>query len=296
MKLGYIGLGKMGLQMVARLVEKGHEPVVWNRSKEPVREAEKCGADSRETISELIAALPVPRLIWVMVSHGAVSSIIDELSPLLSSGDTIIDGGNSLFRETVKRGETLRGKAINFIDAGVSGGPSGARSGACIMVGGEEVSVKKYEPLFRDLAAPNAFLRVGKTGAGHFAKMVHNGIEYGMMQALAEGFAVLRASPFKPSLAKLAALYNHKSVIKSRLVGWLESGFQMYGDDLDAVSGTVAQNGEGKWTVEVAEELQIPVPIIKGSVEYRKITETAPSFTGKVLSTLRNQFGGHSIM
>jgi len=293
MTIGYIGLGKMGLNMVLRLQEKGHTVVAYNRGIEARTEAAKKGVNTVSTIGELVSKLHAPRLIWIMVSHGGVDEVIKEVLPLLSKGDIIVDGGNCFYKDTERRAKALKKRGIVFLDAGVSGGPSGARNGACTMVGGEKKDFERLEPLFKDISAPGAYLHCGTHGAGHFVKMVHNGIEYGMMQALAEGFEVLKKSKFKLNLEKVTGIYNNRSVIESRLVGWLGDGLKKYGADLKAISPTVAHTGEGAWTVAVAEELNVPVPIIKGSLAVRKKSSTDPRYAGRVLSVLRNQFGGH---
>lgn len=294
MRIGYIGLGKMGLNMVLRLKEKGHEVIAYNRSESPRIEAEKAGISTVASIDELVNQLPETKVVWLMVSHQGVDAVLGELLPHLKKGDIVIDGGNCNFNDSMRRAGELAGKGILFLDAGVSGGPKGAREGACVMVGGDSGAFDKVHAVFEDISAPGALRHVGGVGAGHFTKMVHNGIEYGMMQAIAEGFAVLKQSPFKLNLEKVADLYNHQSVIESRLVGWLESGFAKHGQDLNSVSGTVAHTGEGAWTVTTAKEWGIEVPIIEGALEYRKQSEKKPSYIGKVLSLLRNQFGGHS--
>ncbi len=296
MQIGYIGLGKMGKNMVLRLLEKGHEVVAWNRSPEPRTEVATAGARTTETIEELVKKLSTPRLIWLMLPAGEVTkNMIRQLSEMLNEGDALIDGANSFYKDTQEMAKILTAKHIHFIDAGVSGGPAGAHNGACLMVGGDEDTFKKYEPLFRDIAAPDAYRFFVGNGAGHFGKMVHNGIEYGMMQALAEGFTVLHDSPFKINLLKAAEIYNNRSVIESRLVGWLQSGLQKNGVELQTISGSVAQSGEGKWTVETAKDLGIPTPIISGSLDFRLESQKNPSYTGKILSTLRNEFGGHEV-
>jgi 6-phosphogluconate dehydrogenase len=207
----------------------------------------------------------------------------------------VIDGGNSPYKESIQRVRALEQRGINFLDAGVSGGPAGARNGACIMVGGRKEIFQKHEKLFQDLSVEKGYDYMGKAGAGHFVKMVHNGIEYGMMQALAEGFAVMKASPFDLDLTGVSELYNHKSVIESRLVGWLKNAYEQHGKDLREISGTVAQSGEGMWTVEAAKEFGVPVPIIKGALDFRLGSQSNPSYTGKIVSALRNQFGGHEV-
>ena len=295
MKIGYIGLGKMGINMVERLLDKKHEVLVFDKNEEAVRSISGKGAMPANSLESLTAALATPRLVWLMVPHEAVDKVLQELIPLLQKGDTVIDGGNSPYRESMRRFQDLGGKGINFLDVGVSGGPSGARNGACIMAGGRKEIFGKYRNLFRDLACKGGYAYMGDPGAGHFVKMVHNGIEYGMMQALAEGFALMKASPFDLDLTQIAKLYNHKSVIESRLVGWLNDAFRQHGENLDNISGTVSHSGEGSWTVEAAKELGIPVPVIEGALTFRVQSQTKPVYTGQILSAVRNQFGGHEV-
>jgi 6-phosphogluconate dehydrogenase len=295
MKLGYIGLGKMGFNMVERLLEKGHQVVAYDRNVDAVKEIRNKGAQAGDTLPSVVKALTSPRLVWIMVPHQAVDAVLKELTPLLSKGDVVIDGGNSPYKESIQRAKDLEALGIDFLDAGVSGGPAGARSGACIMVGGRKEVFQKYEPLFRDLAVPDGYGYMGRSGAGHFVKMVHNGIEYGMMQALAEGFGVMKASDFKLELLKITELYNHKSVIESRLVGWLQSAFAQYGEDLTEISGSDAQSGEGMWTVEAGKELKVPMPVIQSALEFRIQSQKNPSYIGKLISAMRNQFGGHEV-
>ncbi|OHA27178.1 MAG: 6-phosphogluconate dehydrogenase (decarboxylating) [Candidatus Taylorbacteria bacterium RIFCSPHIGHO2_02_FULL_46_13] len=293
--IGYIGLGKMGVNMALHLKEQGYGVVAFNRGEEGRKSARKKGLRILDSLEELIGALPAPRVLWVMISHAGMDEMLRKLSSLLSRGDIIVDGGNCFYQDTIRRAKMLKRKGISMLDAGVSGGPYGARTGACVMVGGDKKTFKKLTPLFKSISAPEALSYVGSHGAGHFVKMVHNGIEYGMMQALAEGFEVLRASPFKLGLQEVARLYNHKSVIESRLVGWLQSAFKVYGQELKTASPSVAHTGEGEWTVKTARALGVPVKIIEGSLKIRKNSAKNPRFSGKVLSALRNQFGGHTI-
>jgi 6-phosphogluconate dehydrogenase len=295
MKLGYIGLGKMGYNMSELLLDKHYQLVVYDRSVEPVQQLVKRGAQSADSIRALGSSLAAPRLVWIMVPHQAVDDVLKELVPVLAKGDTVIDGGNSPYKKSMQRANELEAKGIHFLDAGTSGGPHGARTGACIMIGGQEEAFRQYEQLFKDLSTERGYAYCGRAGAGHFVKMVHNGIEYGMMQALAEGFAVMKASSFGLDMQQIADLYNHKSVIESRLVGWLKSAYEQYGQELSGISGSAAQSGEGMWTVDAAKELGIPVPIIKGALEFRLASQTAPSYTGKIISALRHQFGGHAV-
>src|SRR3989344_1463851 len=293
--IGYIGLGKMGTNMALRLSTRGFSVVAFNRSDVGRAAARKKGLTVVDSLEELIGRLSKPRTLWVMVSSGGVDELLKKLLPLLSKGDTIIDGGNCLYTDTIRRAQMLRKKGIHFIDAGVSGGPSGARKGACVMVGGEKADFNRLRKLFAATAAPGAFLHAGRNGSGHFVKMVHNGIEYGMMQALAEGFEVLKRSLFSLDLKKVAALYNRRSVIESRLVGWLESAYGTYGQDLKKISSTVAHTGGGEWTIRAAKKLGVPTKVIKESLNFRIQSAKKPRYAGKVLSALRNQFGGHSI-
>ncbi len=331
-EIGYIGLGKMGFAQVEKLLEKSYRVVAWNRSEGPRAKAKKAGAKVSDTIEGVCAKLKTPRLIWLMVPHAAVDGVLQELVPHLSKGDTIIDGGNSFYRDSMRHAEDLAKKGINFLDCGTSGGPSGARNGACLMVGGEIRVFQRHEKLFQDLShsyadvlennsiAKGSYAYVGKAGAGHFVKMVHNGIEYGMMQAIGEGFNVLRTAElrgidpgsraelatgrgadgrrkkkFGLNLKQIAELYNNGSVIESRLIGWLAKAFEQSGERLKGISGEVAHSGEGLWTVETARELGVPVKVIKDSLDFRIKSKGNPKFTGQVVSALRNQFGGHDV-
>lgn len=295
MKLGYIGLGKMGRGMVERLLEHRHNLVVFDTNEKLAEHEMWKGAVLARSAWNLVEMVERPRLIWLMVPHAVVDDVLRDIVPLLHDGDTIIDGGNSFYKDSQRRHQELAERSIHFLDVGVSGGPKGAREGACVMVGGAAEDYKKHESLFRDIASERAYTHVGPPGAGHFVKMVHNGIEYGMMQSLAEGFNVLKNAPYSLNLSDIARLYNEKSVIESRLVGWLEEAYKKYGQDLNDISGSVKQSGEGLWTVETAEEFGVPVPAIKTSVEFRKQSELSPSYIGKVLSALRNTFGGHDV-
>lgn len=294
MDILYIGLGKMGLNMVERLLEKGHAVTGYDPSADARVRAKKAGAQVAESLSELIGKATTQRTVWLMVPHQAVDTVLAEIQPLLTKGDTIIEGGNSPYTKTKARAKQATAQGIRFLDAGVSGGPGGARAGACIMVGGEESVYDEYEQLFDDLSVESGSLYAGPSGAGHFVKMVHNGIEYGMMQAIAEGFDVMRASEYNFSLTDVAELYNHGSVIESRLVGWLKSGFEEYGEDLAGITGSASASGEGKWTVETAKELEVSVPVIEASLNVREQSQKKPSYQGQLISVMRNQFGGHS--
>jgi 6-phosphogluconate dehydrogenase len=296
MHITYIGLGKMGRNMVERLLEKGHTVSAYDPLEDARYVAEKLGVTTFSSISSLLEHSTSPRTVWIMVPHTNVDSVLDELQPLLKKGDAIIEGGNSPYKETIRRSNEFESKGIHFLDAGVSGGPRGARNGACVMVGGKKETCVVYENLFKDIAVQDGYAYVGSAGAGHFVKMVHNGIEYGMMQALAEGFDILQHAEFEKPLPLLdiAKLYNHGSVIESRLVGWLLSGFEAYGEELESITGSARASGEGLWTVETAKEMNISTPVIENSVFVRDASQKKPSYQGQLLSVMRNQFGGHS--
>lgn len=296
MQIGYIGLGKMGKNMVLHLLEKRYEVVAWNRSPEPREEVAKAGAVVTESVEELVGKLTGQKVVWLMLPAGDVThKMLVKVADLLSPGDILIDGSNNFYKNTLEHKKLLSTKSVHFFDAGISGGPAGARSGACSMVGGDAEALPVVDQLFKDISAPGAYQFFPGSGAGHFVKMVHNGIEYGMMQALAEGFELLKKSQFNLDLEKVCDLYNHKSVIESRLVGWLQSGYEKHGQNLEGISGTVGHLGEGAWTVETAKEMGVPVPIIDGALQFRYDSEKNPSYTGKVLSVLRSEFGGHEV-
>lgn len=296
MKIGYIGLGKMGYAMVERLLEHDHEVVVYNRSPEPTDELATKGATAAYSLQEVVENIEGPRTIWLMIPWKAVDSVLEELLPLLDEGDLVIDGGNSPYTETVRRAKEVTEKGIRFMDIGVSGGPGGARNGACMMIGGEKSDYEPLVPLFKDLNVPEGFGYMGGHGAGHYVKMVHNGIEYGMMQAIGEGFEVMKkAEEFDVDLLEVTKVYNHGSVIESSLVGWLQKAYEQDGQDLERISGEVSHTGEGQWTVEAAKRVDVPVPIIEGSLQFREDSQGDPSYTGQVVSALRNQFGGHDV-
>ncbi|MDE2226761.1 MAG: glucose-6-phosphate dehydrogenase [Patescibacteria group bacterium] len=309
-EIGIIGLGKMGANLSRQLHARGWKVFAWNRNGAIAKELENNGVlRATATTEELLAKLSAPRIVWLMLPAFAKATAgkpagkpVDEflfgksgIVKYLRKGDIVIDGGNSFYADSVRRAKKLKDLGINFLDIGVSGGPSGALNGACLMIGGERKIYSRLEVLFNDLSVENGYGYMGKAGAGHFVKMVHNGMEYGMMQSLAEGFAVLKKSPFKLNLREVAEVYNHGSVITSRLVGWLKNGLEAYGENLKSVSGSVAHTGEGEWTVKTAKKLNVPTPIIKASFDFRKASFKQPSYIGKLLSVLRNQFGGHSI-
>ena len=289
-QIGYIGLGKMGSVMVARLGKRG-----WSVATYDVN-----GQGTAESIKQLVARLKKPRVIWMMVPAGdPVDRVLFQdngLVVLLEKGDIVLDGGNSFYEDSMRRSEKLQGIGVTFMDVGVSGGPATVQEGKpALMIGGDKKVFEKLKPLFGDLTRRESFRYMGESGAGHFVKMVHNGIEYGMMQSLAEGFVLLKQSPFGLDVQEVAGVYNHGSVIESRLTGWLEQGLKKYGQELKAVSGSVAHTGEGEWTVKTARKLQVFTPVIKAALDFRLQSGRKQSYAGKILMMLRNQFGGHSI-
>ncbi|TSC62340.1 MAG: 6-phosphogluconate dehydrogenase [Parcubacteria group bacterium Gr01-1014_48] len=298
MTLGYVGLGKMGCGMIERLIKHGHAIVAHDASREAVLAAARMGAEGVYTLEELVQKISSPKVIWLMVPHSAVDKIVSSLLSMLAEGDTILDGGNSFYKDSMRRYELCKQKGIAYIDVGVSGGPHGAREGACLMISGERKQFESCEALFKDIALPDGYRYVGSSGAGHFVKMIHNGIEYGMMQAIGEGFAIMRKAPFAVELYEIADLYNHGSVIESRLVGWLSDAYKRFGDDLNAktcCTGSVSHSGEGEWSVQTAEEFSVPAPVIKAAFDFRVASQTNPSYTGQVVSALRYMFGGHDV-
>ncbi len=296
MQIGYIGLGKMGENMVRRLLNHNHDVVAYDQDEAAIQRAAEAGAQPADSIAELITACSQPRLIWIMVPHEFVADVIDELQPQLSAGDRVIDGGNSHFKKSVQRAKRLQAENITFFDVGVSGGPEGAKEGACMMIGGPEDAYQDIEPLFADLTVDDGYEYMGKAGAGHFVKMVHNGIEYGMMQAIAEGFTVMKErDDFDLDLAKIAGVYNNGSVIASNLINWSGEAFSEFGNELSGISGAVSHSGEGKWTIETAEEMGIETPAIETAFNYRLQTHDNPTYTGRIVSALRYEFGGHDV-
>jgi len=295
MQIGIVGLGKMGLNMVRRLRQDDHDVVVYNRSDGPYAEAQKVGAATSTSLADLMSKLSVPRVVWSMVPSGqATDQVIEELSSLASADDLIIDGGNTNYKDSVARGKTLAEKSLGFLDIGTSGGIWGLKIGYCMMVGGDSKYVDRIRPVLDSLAPPDGWAHVGPHGAGHFVKMIHNGIEYGMMAAYAEGFEILHGSRFDLDLNQIAELWNHGSVIRSWLLELAVSAFEK-DPQLDAISDWVADSGEGRWTVAEAIELDIPAPVITLSLLQRLRSRQDSSFSGKVLAALRNEFGGHAV-
>jgi 6-phosphogluconate dehydrogenase len=293
MHVGLIGLGKMGFNLGRQMIEKKHQVVAYDVNAEAVDEFRSKNGDSAESIKELVERLESPRVIWLMVPAGEITDkVIEEVTPMLAEGDILIDAGNSHYKKTMQHDEQLKEHGIYFFDVGTSGGISGARHGACFMIGGDKVVFKQIEPLFKDLAVEDGYLYAGKGGSGHFLKMVHNGIEYGMMAALGEGFDILEKSPFDHDYEAVAKVWNHGSVIRGWLMELMEEAF---GKDpnLDEIRGVMHSSGEGKWTVESALDFETAAPVIALSLMMRYRSQEDDTFTGKVVAALRHGFGGH---
>jgi 6-phosphogluconate dehydrogenase len=297
MQLGMIGLGKMGGNMTERLIRGGHQVVVYDLDPELTRRVGAAeGASAASSLEEVMQSLEAPRVVWVMVPAGdATEQTLQRLARHAEPGDILIDGGNTMFRDTVRRAAELGERGIHLIDAGTSGGVWGLEVGYCLMVGGPEEAVRRCEPIFRTLAPEDGFARVGPSGAGHFVKMVHNGIEYGLLQAYAEGFEILHASQFPLDLRQISGLWNHGSVVRSWLLELLERAYEQEGAELERIRGWVADSGEGRWTVETALDLDVPAPVITLSLLSRFRSRQPESYSAQVIAALRNQFGGHAV-
>jgi 6-phosphogluconate dehydrogenase len=286
MRLGMVGLGRMGGNMVERLRERGHELATWARS----------GGGTADSLEELVSQLEAPRAVWLMIPAGApTEGAFQKLLGLCAAGDVIVDGGNSNFRDSQRRAEEASQRGLNFLDAGVSGGIWGREVGYCLMVGGEKEAVERLEPVFVDLAPEDGYAHVGPAGAGHFVKMVHNGIEYGLMQAYGEGFEILNASEFDFDLTEIAGIWRYGSVVRSWLLELLYAAFQHDGNTLEGIAGYVEDSGEGRWTVFEAINESVPAPAISAALFARFASRQEESFSAKVNAALRNQFGGHAI-
>lgn len=294
MKVGLVGLGKMGYNLGQNLLDHGHEVVAFDLNTSAVEDMKAKGASGAVTLPELVQQLETPRIIWIMVPHQVVDSVIGEITPLLSKGDIVVEAGNSHYKESIRRYELLKEQGIRFMDAGTSGGMEGARHGACYMVGGDPEAWEIVEPIFRDTAVENGYLYAGKAGSGHFLKMVHNGIEYGMMAAIGEGFEVLEKSEFDYNFEEVARVWNHGSVIRSWLMELVERAFSKDAK-LDEIKGVMHSSGEGKWTLETAFDLQAATPVIAMALLMRYRSLETDTFTGKVVAALRNEFGGHAV-
>jgi 6-phosphogluconate dehydrogenase len=295
MQIGMIGLGRMGTGMTQRLLQGGHQVMVYDRSPDAVAGIAGKGAAATSSLEDLGQKLKAPRIFWLMIPAGApVDDTIQRLSATLSPGDVIIDGGNSNYKDSIRRAEALRSQQIEFLDAGVSGGVWGLKVGFCLMVGGKEAVFKQVEPIFKTLAPPDGYAYVGTNGAGHYSKMVHNGIEYSMLQAYAEGFEILKASPFTFDLVQLSRLWNHGSVIRSWLLELAQAAFER-DPELAHIKGYVDDSGEGRWTLQEAIDHAVPAPALAMSLFMRFRSRQDDSFSAKVLAALRNEFGGHPL-
>ncbi|MED3879573.1 phosphogluconate dehydrogenase (NAD(+)-dependent, decarboxylating) [Priestia megaterium] len=294
MKVGLVGLGKMGINLGQNLLDQRHDVVAFDVNSNAVEQMKEYGASGVSSLQELVQSLETPRVVWLMVPHTVVDSVISEVTPLLAEGDIVIEAGNSHYKESIRRYNELKENRIHFMDVGTSGGMEGARNGACYMIGGDREAWEIVEPIFRDTAVENGYLYAGEAGSGHFLKMVHNGIEYGMMAAIGEGFEVLEKSQFDYDYEKVARVWNNGSVIRSWLMELTENAFSKDAK-LDDIKGVMNSSGEGKWTVETALDLQTATPVIAMSLLMRYRSLEDDTFTGKVVSALRNEFGGHAV-
>lgn len=295
MKIGFVGLGKMGGKMVERLLSKGHEVVVTDLSQSMIAEAQSKGAIAANSLKELVSKLEGRKIVWLMVPAGKpVEDNIDVLLDLLNPEDIIIDGGNSYWRETVERSKKVQEKGIYYLDCGTSGGVWGLQNGYCLMYGGDKEACEYTEPIFEALAPDNGYIYCGESGAGHMAKMVHNGIEYGMMQAYAEGFEIMKNSPYDIDLEKISRTWMHGSVVRSWLLDLIGNALEG-NEELDGIKDYVADSGEGRWTVQTAIDFDVPAHVITASLFTRFESRQKESYAMKLIAAMRNQFGGHEI-
>jgi len=295
MEIGFIGLGKMGMNMVTRLQRDNHRVVVFDRITDLVKQAEGLGCVGATSLADLVAKLKAPRAVWIMVPSGTpTEETVNAVAGLLQKGDTIIDGGNTRFHDDVRRAAELKQHAINYVDVGTSGGIWGLKLGYCLMVGGEPEPVARLEPILKTLAPENGWAHVGSHGAGHYVKMVHNGIEYSMMQGYAEGFELMSKSDYQLDLARIADLWMHGSVIRSWLLE-LAAGALAQDPRLENLKGYVQDSGEGRWMVAEAIDKDVPVPTLTTALFTRFRSRQEESFAEKMLAALRNAFGGHSV-
>ena len=298
MQIGMIGLGRMGMNMARRLLKGNHQVFAYNRTSSKTKEIVKEGAIGAYTLPELAEKLSPPRVVWMMLpAGGAIDDHISQLLDLLDPGDIVVDGGNTYYKDDIRRANLLAETDIHFMDVGVSGGIWGLEVGYCLMVGGRREAFQYLEPIFKTLAPKDGYLYCGATGAGHFVKMVHNGIEYGMLQAYGEGFEILEASPYAESLnfSQVAHLWNQGSVVRSWLLELAESAFAK-DEKLSDILGYVEDSGEGRWTVQQAIETGVPAPVIALSLLQRFRSREKESFSDKVIAALRREFGGHAVI
>jgi 6-phosphogluconate dehydrogenase len=295
MKIGLIGLGKMGYNLALNMKDKEIDVIAYDVSVNAVNQIHALGVDVATSYESLVMQLPLPRIIWLMVPSGTiVQTVIDTLTPLLSKGDIIIDGGNSRYLDTKRRYNELQQKNIHLIDCGTSGGMAGARNGACLMVGGEEKIVKSIENLFVKIAVKDGYAYMGNPGSGHFVKMVHNGIEYGMMQAIGEGFDLLQASQYELDYQKVAQVWAHGSIIEGALMNYIKDAFSKDAT-LESIEGKIDDSGEGQWMIEEALQSKVALPVITHSLFARYKSKDFLKFSEKVVAAMRNEFGGHAV-
>ena len=295
MQIGLIGLGKMGFNLALNLQRNGYEVITNDVNTDFIDKIAKEGIATAYTIPELMEKLTERRVIWIMVPAGEiVDQVIFSLLPFLNKDDIVIDGGNSNFKDSKRRYKTLKENGFCYLDCGTSGGTSGALNGACTMIGGDKEVFDYVAEVFKDISVPNGFLYTGASGSGHYTKMVHNGIEYGMMQSIAEGFEVFEHSEFDIDFEKTAKLFNHGSVVRSWLMELTENAFSK-DPKLDGIKGIMHSSGEGKWTLEEALDLGVPTPVIALSIMMRYRSQMQDTFSGKVVAALRNEFGGHAV-
>jgi 6-phosphogluconate dehydrogenase len=295
MEIGFIGLGRMGLNMTIRLLQGGHRVVAFNRRPGPTEEARRHGAVGVGSLAELVQTVKPPRVLWAMIPAGApVDELLESLRPMLARGDLVVDGGNSNYKDSRRRNAMMSASGLQFVDAGTSGGIWGLKVGYCLMVGGSAEAIARVAPALETLAPPDGWLHAGGAGAGHFAKMIHNGIEYGMMQSYAEGFEILKSSDFGYDLSKLARLWNRGSVIRSWLLELAELAFEK-DPGLEKIRGFVEDSGEGRWTVMEAIDRSVPAPVLTLSLLTRFRSRQEDSFRDKVIAALRAEFGGHAV-
>ena len=296
MKLGFIGLGKMGFAMVTRLLNGGHEIVTYDTNEQTCKEIAEKGAEISSSIDDLISKLDSPRIIWIMVPAGVITDdIILSMKSLLSRGDIVIDGGNSNYKESIEHSNILHDNGIHFLDAGTSGGIWGLSEGYCLMIGGNKQAYETAVPIFKTLAPENGYLYTGKAGSGHYVKMIHNGIEYAMMESYAEGFEILKEKKeFDIDITAIANLWNNGSVVRSWLLELIHSALQE-DSELSDIAPYVEDSGEGRWTVIEAIDTNIPAPVIAFSLMNRFRSRQDNPFSMKLLAAMRNKFGGHSI-
>ena len=295
MKLGMVGLGRMGGNMTVRLVQRGHEVVAFDPAPEAVELAVVAGAEGASSLAAVCATLPTPKVVWLMVPAGDITeATVRELGGILGNGDVVIDGGNSNWQDSVRRAEQLGAGGIRFLDAGTSGGVWGLANGYCLMVGGDAEAIAVAEPAFLALAPEGGYAHVGPSGAGHFTKMVHNGIEYGMLAAYGEGFEIMETSPFDLDLQAIAGIWRNGSVVRSWLLDLLHDALEK-DPDLASIRGYVEDSGEGRWTLQAAIDQDVPAPILAAALFSRFASRQDESFSAKVIAALRNEFGGHSV-